>query len=133
MLIHNTKPITLYNNLLTFRDTGKEFELKGYLLKMKTNTNYNVELNSLLDKKLLCDFAKGMSFEVEALSKKTNRDRTLIKLLKSPAILASRITTKFLSSDPNELFDRLKLLLQEKQTGLGSHLINDEIIAIVDE
>ena len=27
--INKTIPITLYNNLLTFRDTGKEFELKG--------------------------------------------------------------------------------------------------------
>ena len=26
LLIHNTIPITLYDNLLTFRDTGKEFE-----------------------------------------------------------------------------------------------------------
>ena len=34
LLIHNTKPITLYNNLLTFRDTGKEFEMNGDLLKM---------------------------------------------------------------------------------------------------
>ena len=36
LLIHNTIPVTLYNNLLTF-DTGKEFELKGDLLKMITN------------------------------------------------------------------------------------------------
>ena len=33
LLIHNTIPITLYNKLLTFRDTGKEFKLKGDLLK----------------------------------------------------------------------------------------------------
>ena len=36
--INKTVPITLYNNMLTFRDTGKEFELKGELLKMITNT-----------------------------------------------------------------------------------------------
>ena len=58
LLIHNTIPITLYNNLLTFRDTGKEFELKGDLLKMMTNKNYNVDLASLSDKKLMNDFAK---------------------------------------------------------------------------
>ena len=28
LLIHNTIPITLYNNILTFHDTGKEFDLK---------------------------------------------------------------------------------------------------------
>ena len=40
----NKIPITLYDILLTFRDTGKEFELKGGLLKMITNKNYNVDL-----------------------------------------------------------------------------------------
>ena len=29
LLVKNTIPITLYNNLLTFRDTGREFQLKG--------------------------------------------------------------------------------------------------------
>ena len=39
LLIHNAIPITLYNNLLTFRDTGKEIELKRDLVKMITNKN----------------------------------------------------------------------------------------------
>ena len=38
-----------------------------------------------------------------------------------------------LSSNPNELCDRLKLLLQEKQAGNNSDIINDEIVAIVDK
>ena len=45
--INNSIPITLHNNLLTFRDTNKQFELKGDLLKMITNKNYNVDLASL--------------------------------------------------------------------------------------
>ena len=48
--INNSIPITLHNNLLTFRDTNKQFELKGDLLKMITNKNYNVDLASLSDK-----------------------------------------------------------------------------------
>ena len=51
--INNSIPITLYNNILTFRDTGKEFELKGNLLKMITNKNYNVDHANLSDKKLM--------------------------------------------------------------------------------
>ena len=51
LLIHNTKPINLYNNFSTFRDTVEEFELKGNLLKMRTNKNYNVDFASLADKK----------------------------------------------------------------------------------
>ena len=35
LLLHITIPITLYNNLLTFRDTSKDFELKRDLLNIK--------------------------------------------------------------------------------------------------
>ena len=41
--------------------------------------------------------------------------------------------TIFLSSDPNELCDRLKLLLQEKHAGNNSDIINDEIVALIDK
>ena len=134
LLIKNTIPIILYNNLLTFRDSGKEFELKGDLLKMITNNNYNVDHASLADKKLMYDFAKEMHFDMKAVGKKSTRDRTLIKLLKSPAIMASGASkTIFLSSDPDELCERLKLLLQEKHAGNNSDIINDEIVAIVDK
>ena len=37
LLMHNTKPITLYDNLLKLRDAGKLFEIEGDLLKMITN------------------------------------------------------------------------------------------------
>ena len=132
--INNSIPITLYNNLLTFRDTNKQFELKGDLLKMITNKNYNVNHASLSDKKLMYDFAKEMHFDERRVGNKPTRDRTLINLLNSPAIMASVITkTIFLSSDPNELCDRLKLLLQEKQAGNNSDIINEEIVAIVDK
>ena len=50
--INNSIPITLYGNILTFRDTGKKFELTGDLLEMITNKNYNVNLASLADKKI---------------------------------------------------------------------------------
>ena len=41
--------------------------------------------------------------------------------------------TMFLSSDPNELCDRLRLLLQEKQAGKNSNIIDEEITAIADK
>ena len=50
LLMHQTIPNNLHNNLLTFRGTGKEFELKGDFLKMINNRNYNVNLVSLQDK-----------------------------------------------------------------------------------
>ena len=74
LLKQNTTAVTLYDNLLKFRNTGKMFELKGELLKMKTNKNYNVDLASLSDKKLMYDFAKGMYFDVKAPGSKSTRD-----------------------------------------------------------
>ena len=132
--INKTIPITLYNNMLFFRDTGKEFELTGDLLKMITNKNFNVDLASLADKKLMYDFAKEMNFDLKAQGNKSTRDRTLIKLLKSPAIMASGVSkTIFLSSAPDELCSRLKLLLQEKHAENNSDINNNQIIAIVDK
>ena len=73
-----------------------------------------------------------MHFDTKAQGNKSTRDRTLIKLLKSPAIMASGVSkTIFLSSDPDELCKRLKLLLQEKHAGNNSDIINDEIVARV--
>ena len=132
LLIKNTIPITLQDNLLTFRDSGKVFELKGDLLKMITNKNYNVDFASLQDKKLMYDFAKEMNFDAKAKGNKSTRDRILIKLFKSPRTMASGISkTIILSSDPNELCDRLKLVVQEKHGGKNSNLIDEEIVTII--
>ena len=110
--INKTIPITLYGNMLTFRDTNKQFELTGDLLEMITNTKFNVDLASLADKKLMYDFAKEMHFDPKASGNKSTRDRRLIKLLNSPGLIVSASgvsKTIFLSSDANELCDRLKL------------------------
>ena len=134
--INKRIPITLYGNMLTFRDTNKQFELKGDLLEMITNSKYNVDLASLSDKKLIYDFAKEMHFDPKAFGNKSTRDRKLIKLLNSPGLMVSASgvsKTIFLSSDPNELCDRLKLLLEEKHAGNNSDIINKEIVIIVDK
>ena len=48
--------------------------------------------------------------------------------------MASGISkTIILSSDPNELCDRLRLLLQEKHAGNNSDIIDEEIMAMVDK
>ena len=67
LLMKNTIPITLYNILLTLRDTGKEFDLNGDLLKMITNNNYNVDHVSVAEKKLMYDFAKELNFDLKAI------------------------------------------------------------------
>ena len=135
LLIHNSIPITLHDNLLILRATGKEFKLKGDLLKIITNKNHNVDLASLADERMY-DFAKEMNFDLKYQGYQSTGDRTLIKLLESPGLMVSASgvsKTIFLSSDSNELCNRLTLLLQEEKTGNNSNIFNEEIIAIVDK
>ena len=133
LLTHYTKTVISYNTLLTFRDTDKKFVLRGDLLKMITNRNYNVDHVNLSDKKILYEFAKEMNFDVKSTGSKNPRDGSLIGLLKSPAIMASGISTIFLSENHNEFCDRTKLLLEEKQSGNSSLLIDEEIVSIIDK
>ena len=103
--------------MLTFRGTDKKFDLQRDLLEMITNKKYKVDLANLSDKKFF-SFAKEMYFAEKALGNKSTRHKSLIIFLKSPGILdsASGVSnTTFLSSDPHELCDRIKLLLQKKK------------------
>ena len=45
--------------------------------------------------------------------------------------MASRISTMILPENPNELSDRIKLLIHEKQAGNTSNLFDGEIVGIV--
>ena len=132
LLVNKTIPGTVYNILLTFSDTEKKFDLQD-LLKMITNKNYNVDLAKLSDKKIIYEFTKEMYFGEKALGNKSATDKSLIRLFKSTAIMASGISTIFLPDNPNELCDRIKLLQQEKQAGNNTNRINEEIVAIADK
>ena len=84
--------------------------------------NYYVDLASLADKKLVFDFAKEMKFDLKAMGIKPTRDRTLIKLLKSPGLVfllqvfQRNCSQKYLfSENPDELCGRLEILIQKKQ------------------
>ena len=58
------------------------------------------------------------------------RNKSVERLLKPPANIASGISTKFLPENPIALCDRLKLLLQDKQTRNTSNIINEKKLAI---
>ena len=75
-----------------------------------------------------------MNFDLKSSGKKISRDKSMIKLLKSATIMASGILNILnLSSDPNELGNRLKLLLQEKPADKNSDIIKQEVVAIIDK
>ena len=133
-LIHGTIPVTIFSNMITFRDSNKSFRLEEDLSKLITNHKFNADHSSPQDKKLIYEFAKEMNYDTKSTGRPSTRHTSIIKILESPAIMASGISkTIILSSDPNELCDRLKLLLQEKHAGNNSDIINDEIVSIVDK
>ena len=132
-LIHGNIPVTIFSNMITFRDSNKCYRLEGDLLKTITNYKFNVDHSNPQDKKIIYGFAKKMKYDTKSTGRPSTRHESMVRLLNQPAILASGITTIFLSENADELCDRLKLLLQEKHGGNNSDLINDEIVAIVDK
>ena len=66
-------------------------------------------------------------------AKKSPSYKSVIRLLISPAIMASGISKIFSPENSNELCDRLELLLQEKQAGNNSNINNEELVAIADK
>ena len=126
-------PVTLFSKMLLFRESNESIKLDGNLLEAMTNYEFNVSHSNPKDQKLIYEFAKEMNFNIRQKGRKSDRDKSMIKLLKLPAIMASGVTTIFLSENPDELCDRLRLLLQEIQAGNNSDIINEEINAIVDK
>ena len=75
-----------------------------------------------------------MHFDERRPGNKSTRERSLIRLLKSSSIkvFASGISCSiFLTSDPNELCNRFKLILKKK-AGNQSKIIAEENVAIAD-
>ena len=63
LLINKTIPLTLYDSLLTFRDTDEKFEMDRDFWKTITRKNYGVDLAKLPDKTLSFEFGKKMYFD----------------------------------------------------------------------
>ena len=99
-------PVTLYSKILTFRDGNKSFKLDGDLSEAIRNYYFIVDHSNQQDRKLICEFGKEMKFDIRQKGRKSDRDRSVIRLLKPPGMMASRIPTILLPSDPNELCDR---------------------------
>ena len=125
-------PITLYSNLLTFRDTNRSFKLDIDILISIKNYDFNVDHSNWQDRERLYEIGKEMKNKNKQKRRKIPIDESFIRRPKSPVIMVSGDSTIFFPSDHKELCDRSKLLLQNKQAGNISTRFNDEILAIVD-
>ena len=62
------------------------------------------------------EFTNEMFFDEKILSNKGNKDKSPMRLLQSPGIMASGISTEILPQN-EEVCERIKLILHEKQAG----------------
>ena len=94
--MNKTKADTPYHNLLTFRDSKKNFALEGDLLKMIANYNFNADNFYSQYRKLTFQFAEETNFDEQAEGNKSNRD-AFTRLPKSLAITAVSLNQKYFS------------------------------------
>ena len=134
-LINENIPVTIFNEMLTFRDTNKIFKLEGDLLEVMSNNKFNVDSSNQQNREIIREFAKEMKYNtVKNKGRPPVRHKSIMILLNQSPITASGFTkTIILSSNPDELCNRLRLLLQEKHAGNNSNIINEESVAIVDK
>ena len=77
-IINGGIPVTIFSNMITFRDSNKVFKLDGDLLETITNYDFNVDHSNQKDRKLIYNIAKEMNFNIKQKGKKANE----INLLK---------------------------------------------------
>ena len=119
---------TLYNKKLLFKDTGVVFTLKGDILSMITDYDF-IETNSPVAKQIT-DLMDEMFLDIRAKGKFSKDNIVIINYFNRRDIISSELRTIFLSENINELSDRFKLILQEKQAGKYSNVNDEEKVAL---
>ena len=133
-LINEKVPVTIFSNMLTFRDTKRVFKIEGDLYKVISHYKFNVDHSNKQNWQIIYEFGKEMNYKLKNKGRPSIRHKSMIRLFNQPPITASGFTkTIILSSDTNELCDGLKLLLHEKHGGNNSNLIDEEFVAIIDK
>ena len=61
-LINGRISVTLYSDMLTFRDSSKSFKLDADLLETMKNYDFNVNHANPQDQKLIYEYGKEMNF-----------------------------------------------------------------------
>ena len=64
-LINEVISVTLFSNMLVFRDSNKSFKLDGDLLERRTNFDFNVSHSNPKYQKLIYEIGKEMKLEIE--------------------------------------------------------------------
>ena len=74
-LINEGIPVTLFSNMLTFRDSKKSFKLDGDLLETMTKYDFNVSHSNPKDQKPIYEFGKKNNFNIKQKGRKSDRNK----------------------------------------------------------
>ena len=64
-LINEKVPVTIISKMLTFRDIKKVFKIEGYLYKVITDYQFNVDLSNKQNRQIICEFGKEMKYKLK--------------------------------------------------------------------
>ena len=121
-------PVKIEGNNMIF-ENGNKYDMNNKDLSYFLS-NSNINVNDIKDHKLIANFCKDVEYDLKKTGDRKSRRYNFIKKLSSKTFGEGIV---FLSSDPNELGDRLYLLYQEKIAGNNSKNINQEMVAIYDK
>ena len=65
LLIYDCIPVSLFSNMITFRNSIKSFKLDGDLLETMTNYDFNVSHSNPKNHKLIYEFGKEMKIKTK--------------------------------------------------------------------
>ena len=147
-------PIKIEDKKIIFINTKHEYDLTDPNLEYFLN-NSNLERDQITNFDLIFYFSIDMNYDINQGDKRSERYKLIkdlynLYLIKTESTSASglRSTKKdakkqiiknddskiiILSSDPNELVNKLRILKQQRIAGNDSKLINTHIEAIVDQ
>ena len=87
--INESIPVTLYSNMLTFRDSNKSFKLDEDLLKTMTNYQFNAGHSNQQDRKIILEFAEEMKFDMKKIGRKSSAQPIKVRFDFRPAVPAA--------------------------------------------
>ena len=123
----NPQQVIIKGSTMTFQNGNTYYLNDPDLSIFITNTQHD-KIKNLAVK---YNFLSGMNYDLNYRDKKSNR-YNFIKSMLQPQI-GSGLNLVFLSSDPDELVDQLKLLHFKKVGGNDNLMLSEQIIAIADK
>ena len=127
----NGEKVTTCDDKLVFKNSGKNFTLKGEDLKMISD--YKFITTDSWDAKLIIDSLDEIRFDIHALGESLREKNFRKNYFNKRALLVSGLRRSERTNFFFEFCDKLCLIIQEKQAGRDANRFDNENVAIMDK